>query len=98
MLDQVLNDGAAVQRMRASTLGSQLDSFAARLSQLGYARSSIRDRLWTLAALGKWLKRRGLAATDLRRDIIAAFLTRRTPRRCIRRGDAGHAPSLPRSS
>ena len=75
MLDQVLNDGAAVQRMRASTLGSQLDSFAARLSQLGYARSSIRDRLWTLAALGKWLKRRGLAATDLRRDIIAAFLT-----------------------
>jgi hypothetical protein len=59
MLDQFLNDDAAVQRMRGAPLGSQLDAFAAVLSALGYARASIRDRLWTLAALGRWLKRRG---------------------------------------
>jgi len=35
MLDQFLRDPAAVQRMRASPLGSQLDSFTACLSQLG---------------------------------------------------------------
>ena len=88
MLDQFLNDGAAIQRMRVSPLGAQLDSFAARQSQLGYARSSIRDRLWTLAALGRWLKRRGRALTDLRPDLTAAFLNRRMPDRRVRRSDA----------
>ena len=62
MLDRYLKDEAAVQRMRALPVGSHLDTFAAILSALGYARDSIRDRLWTLAALGRWLKRRGLAA------------------------------------
>ena len=88
MLDQFLNDEAAVQRMRALPLGSQLDSFAAVLSALGYARASIRDRLWTLAALGRWLKRRRLSAVDLRLDVVAAFRHRRTRRRRVRRGDA----------
>jgi len=45
MIEQFLNDAAAVQRMRASPVGSQRDSFAARLTQLGYARASGRDRL-----------------------------------------------------
>jgi hypothetical protein len=47
MLDQFLRDDAAVQRMRASPLGAQLDSFAAVLSAFGYARASIRDRSHT---------------------------------------------------
>jgi hypothetical protein len=54
MLDRYLKDEAAVQRMRALPVGSHLDAFAAVLSALGYARDSIRDRLWTLAALGRW--------------------------------------------
>ena len=76
-----------MQRMRASPLGSQLDAFAALLSALGYTRASSRDRLWTLAALGRWLRRRGLALTELRHVHIAAFLKRRR-RRNLRRGDA----------
>lgn len=87
MLDQFLNDDAAVQRMRALPLGSQLDSFAAVLSALGYARASIRDRLWTLAALGKWLNHCGLSVTDLGHDITATFLKRRGRRRLVRRSD-----------
>lgn len=87
MLDHFLNDEAALQRMRASPLGSQLDSFAALLSALGYARASIRDRLWTLAAFGKWLQRRRLALADVRPAHIATFLKRRRPRRGVRRGD-----------
>jgi len=88
MLDQFLNDDAAVQRMRGSPLGSQLDSFAAVLSALGYARASIRDRLWTVAALGRWLKRRGLSATDLTREAAATFLRRRASRSRVHRGAA----------
>jgi len=88
MLDWYLKDDAAVHRMRALPLGAQLDSFTAVLSALGYARASIRDRLWTLAALGKWLKRRGRSVTDLRRDTTTAFLRRRASSRLVRRSDA----------
>jgi len=87
MIDQFLNDDGAVQRMRASPVGSQLDSFVAQLTELGYARASIRDRLWTLSALGRWLRRRHLRLGDLRRDITTAFLRRRSPARRIRRSD-----------
>lgn len=88
MLDRYLKDEAAVQRMRALPVGSHLDTFAAILSALGYARDSIRDRLWTLAALGRWLKRRGLSVVDLRPDIVAAFLRPRTQRARVHRGAA----------
>lgn len=88
MLDRYLKDEAAVQRMRALPVGSHLDAFAAVLSALGYARDSIRDRLWTLAALGRWLKRRGLSVVDLRPDIVAAFLRPRTQRARVHRGAA----------
>ena len=86
MLDRYLKDEAAVQRMRALPVGSHLDAFAAVLSALGYARYTIRDRLWTLAALGRWLKRRGLSVIDLRPDIVAAFLRPRTQRARVHRG------------
>lgn len=88
MLDHFLKDEAAAQRMRASPLGAELDSFAAVLSALGYARASIRDRLWTVAALGRWLERRGLTATHLTRETATAFLQRRASRSRVRRGAA----------
>jgi hypothetical protein len=55
---------------------------------LGYARCSIRDRLWTLAALSRWLTRRGLSVIDLRPDIVVAFLRPRTQRVRVHRGAA----------
>ena len=87
MIEQFLSDPAAVQRMRVSPIGSELDSFAGRLAQLGYARASGRDRLWTLSALGRWLRRRHLGMGDLRADVAAAFLKRRSPARRVRRSD-----------
>jgi site-specific recombinase XerD len=88
MLDRYLKDEAAVQRMRALPVGAHLDAFAAVLCALGYARDSIRDRLWTLAALGRWLTRGGLSVVDLRPDIIAAFLRPRRQRARVHRGAA----------
>ena len=86
MLDRYLRDEAAVQRMRALPVGSHLDAFASVLSALGYARDSIRDRLWTVAALGRWLHRRRLSVVDLRPDIVAAFLRPRKQRARVHRG------------
>ena len=88
MLDRFFNDDAAVRRMRALPVGSQLDACVAVLSALGYARASIRDRLWTLAALGRWLKRRRLSVRDLTPDIAAAFLRQRRLRARVHRGAA----------
>lgn len=88
MLDRYLKDEAAVQRMRALPVGAHLDAFAAVLCALGYARYSIRDRLWTLAALGRWLTRRGLSVVDLRPDMVAAFLRPRKQRARVHRGGA----------
>lgn len=88
MLDQFFNDEAAMQRLRALPVGSQLDSFVVVLSALGYARATIRDRVWTLAALGRWLTRRGLTAADLSADIAAAFLNGRPHGPRAGRGDA----------
>jgi hypothetical protein len=88
MLDLYLKDEAAVQRMRALPVGAHVDAFAAVLSALGYARDSVRDRLWTLAALGRWLKRRGLSVIDLRPDMVAAFLRPRTQHARVHRGAA----------
>jgi site-specific recombinase XerD len=88
MLDRYLKDEAAVQRMRALTVGLHLDAFAAVLCALGYARDSIRDRLWTIAALSRWLTRRGLSVADLRPDMVAAFLRPRTQRARVHRGAA----------
>lgn len=86
MLDRYLKDEAAVQRMRALPVGPHLDAFAAVLCALGYARDSIRDRLWTLAALSRWLTRRGVSAVDLRPDMVAAFLRSRKQRARVHRG------------
>jgi integrase/recombinase XerD len=87
MIEQFLNDAAAVQRMRASPVGSQLDSFVGQLTELGYARASIRDRLWTLSVLGRWLQRRHFRIGDLRNDVTTAFLKRHSPARRVRRSD-----------
>jgi len=86
MLDRYLKDEAAVQRMRALPVGPHLDAFAAVLCALGYARDSIRDRLWTLAALSRWLTRRGVSAVDLRPDMVAAFLRPGKQRARVHRG------------
>jgi site-specific recombinase XerD len=86
MLDWYLKDEAAVQRMRALPVGAHLDAFAAVLCALGYPRHSVRDRLWTLAALGRWLTRRGLSVADLRPAIVATFLRSPAQHARVQRG------------
>lgn len=77
MLDHFLRDRAAAQRLRANPIGSHLDAFTTRLSRRGYAWTTIRERVWALAAFGRWVQRRGLSVSDLRRSIADDFCRRR---------------------
>lgn len=88
MLDQFFGDRAAAHRLRAGLLGPHLDSFAARVSRLGYARSTVRTQLRLLVDLGGWLTRHALGVRDLRTGVAEGFLSTRRRARRVRRGDA----------
>jgi integrase len=88
MVERFFKDSAAAERLRANLLGPHLDSFSGLVAQLGYARSSIRLRLWLLADLGRWLARRALRVRDLRASVVDDFIGRRRRAAQLRRGDA----------
>ena len=88
MLDQFFTDGAAALRLRASLLAAHLDSFAACVSRVGYARSTVRTQLSLLVDLGRWLTRHALRVRDLRTAVTEKFLSARRRQRRERRGDA----------
>ena len=81
MLERFFADGAVAQRQRRGPLGPYLDSYAARVDALGYARSTTRGQLWSLAALGRWLERRAISVADLDERVVETFLTERRRRR-----------------
>ncbi len=77
MLDHFFPGCAARQRLRANPIGSHLDGFTAWASQRGYARTTIRQDVWALAAFGRWLHRRGRSIGNLRRRDADDFCRRR---------------------
>lgn len=87
MLEKFLTDPAVVARRRAGTLGPYLDSFVAAVSELGYARSTVRERLWVLAELERWLERRHLALVALDEQVLKQFLEKRRRQGCLRRSE-----------
>jgi len=87
MLDQFLRDGAAAHRLRANLFGPYLDSFAALVSGLGYARSTVRTQLKLLIGLGRWLTRHALGVGDLGTGAAEGFLRKRRRAGGVRRGD-----------
>ena len=87
MLDQFFRDGASAHRLRASLFGPHLDSFAALVSRLGYARSTVQTQLRLLVDLGRWLTRHWLGVRDLGTDAAAGFLRKRRRAGGVRRGD-----------
>lgn len=88
MLERFFADDAVVQRQRWGPLGPYLDSYAAMVDALGYARSTTRGQLWSLAELGRWLERRAISVAGLDERVIETFLTERRRRRGgLRRSD-----------
>jgi integrase/recombinase XerD len=78
MLDHVFQTGrVGLQRLRANPLGSHLDGFTAWLTAHGYARATIRQRVWGVAAFGRWLHRRKRSGTRVCRRDAEAYCRRR---------------------
>jgi site-specific recombinase XerD len=88
VFEKFLPDRAAVERLRAGPFGPHLDSFVAALCALGYARQTIRARLWLLDDLGRWLGRQSLELPDLREQAVNLFLDERRRQRRLRKGNA----------
>ena len=87
MLDNFLSGRAAVERWKGGLLGPHLDSFIAAGCQLGYARSTVRERLWLLGDLARWLERESLALADLKEQVVSRFLKDRQCKGRLRRSD-----------
>ena len=84
MIDQLFSGPLARGRSCPGTLASRIDSFARRLQELGYARSTRRVKLWVVADFGRWLHRRKLRAADVDEQIVVKYLRRH--RRASRSG------------
>lgn len=84
MLDRFIKDSGTLRRLRAGPVGTQLDSFTTRLMGLGYARATVREQVWLLSGLSRWMVRRRLSAAELDERTLEAFADHRQ-RRCRER-------------
>jgi len=85
MLEKFLSDPEAVKRRRAGALGPYLDSFIVTVSGLGYARSTVRERLRVLGDLERWLQRKHMALVALEEQVLTQFLEQRRRQGRLRR-------------
>jgi site-specific recombinase XerD len=83
MTDDLVSGPSFGQRWHFGPLGPHVDAFARRLSELGYARSTRREKLRVVADFGRWLERRGRVVADVDEHIVVEYR-----RRCRRRGDS----------
>jgi site-specific recombinase XerD len=89
MLERFFSDPEVAQRLRRGLVGPFLDSYAASVDALGFARSTTRAQLGFLLELGRWLQRQGVSVADLDERVVEAFLNHRRRRRGgLRRSEA----------
>jgi site-specific recombinase XerD len=87
MLERFFTFASAVTRLRANPMGPYLDEFAQQLAQRGYRRMAVRQRVWVVAAFGRWIRRRRVGAADWHRRLIDAFARRRHKAEARRQAD-----------
>src|SRR5258708_6835890 len=77
MLEDFFAVPAAAQRLRSCVLGSHLDTFCARLVELGYKRLTIRQKLWVVSGLTRWMTKKHLGVGDLDERRVVEFVDAR---------------------
>ena len=87
MLEHFFDDPGVVERLRGEPLSPHLDSFAASLADLGYARCTGREQIDLLARMGRWLAGNALTVADLEERIVSRFLDEGCCQGHPRRGD-----------
>lgn len=65
------------ERRRGRSFGPYLDSFVGTVTQLGYARFTVRQQVLLLVDLERWLERKSLALVDLDEQVVNKFLEKR---------------------
>jgi integrase/recombinase XerD len=88
MLKRSLANGAAAGPREGDLFAPHLDSFVATLRSLGYAHSTVRERLRLLRDLARWLGQHGLPLADLNEPVADQFLEGRRRQGRLRSGDA----------
>lgn len=73
MTDDLGSEPLLGQRWHFGPLAAHVDEFARRLSELGYARSTKRDKLRMVADFGRWLERRRRVVADVDEQIVVAY-------------------------
>jgi site-specific recombinase XerD len=71
---------AAAQRLRSCVFGRHLDAFCAKLAETGYKRLTIRQKLWQVTGLARWMRRSRLALGHLDERSIERFVDARRQR------------------
>jgi site-specific recombinase XerD len=74
------------ERQTGRLFGPHLDSFVITVTQLGYARSSVRQQILLLGDLERWLERKSLALVDLDEQVAKQFLEKRRRQRRLGKG------------
>src|SRR5262245_46211060 len=88
MLNQSLLNRAVAVLHGSDLFAPHLDSFVATLAKLGYASSTVRQRLRLLRDLARWLGRQGLALAQLQEQLTDQFLEQRRHERRLSQGEA----------
>lgn len=71
---------AVAQRLRSCVFGRYLDTFCAKLAEIGYKRLTIRQKLWQVSGLARWMRRSRLALGHLDERSIDRFVDARRQR------------------
>lgn len=77
MLEDHFDEPAAALRLRACALGAHLDRHYSWLAEQGYSAPTIRQKLWVLSNLARWLTARHLDVADLDEHRVDEFVDAR---------------------
>ena len=88
MLKTSIANGAAAESRGGDLFALHLDSFVTTLRGLGYAHSTVRERLRLLSDLARWLGRHNLPDAELNESVANHFLEGRRRQGRLRNGDA----------
>jgi len=80
MLGDFIAVSADAERLRSCILGAYLDAFCARLADLGYRRSTIRNKLWVVSLFSRWMTDEQVAVVDLDERCVDEFVDARRRR------------------
>src|ERR1700679_2555565 len=79
-MERFFTDKRAPLRMRRCFLGGFLDSFAARLVEVGYARRTIRRQLQSVVRFAHWLQARGIGVHEINLEHVKEYIDQRCQR------------------